>query len=113
MYPPLSWESVEAMVADRRRHGREKLAAAADVTVRLASEDDAASLERLAELDSGTVPEGPTLVAEVHGDVVAALPVSADSALADPFSPTAAVVRVLQLRAAELRRPGVPSPDRR
>jgi hypothetical protein len=95
----LSWESLEAMVAERRR----QIEAAPAVSVRFASRHDAPGLRRLAELDSGPVPTGTALVAEVEGRLVAALPLGGGRALADPFQPTAGIVRLLELRAAQLR----------
>ena len=122
------------MVAERRRQAGDALAATDDVTVRFASRDDAQGLRRLAEIDSGTAPAGPALVAEVDGLLVAALPLGGGEPLSDPFRPTADVVRLLELREAQLRgrgrrrrgaarRPaqriqttrqgGIPAPDRR
>ena len=87
------------------------------MTVRFAGRSDAEDLRRLAELDSGPVPTGTTLVGEVDGELVAALPVSGGRALADPFRPTAGVMRLLRLRESQLRgrnrrarRPGRPAP---
>jgi len=44
-----------------------------DVRIRLADHDDAAALRRLAQLDSGTVPTPPLLVAEIDGQLRAAI----------------------------------------
>ena len=73
------------------------------MTVRFASPDDARALERLAALDSGTAPTGPSLVAEVDGEVVAALPLGRGRALADPLRRTVELVGLLELREAQLR----------
>ena len=88
-----------------------------DVTVRFASRGDTEDLRRLAELDSGPVPTGTTLVGEVDGELVAALPVGGGRALADPFRPTAGVMRLMRLRESQLRgrnrrarRPDRPAP---
>jgi hypothetical protein len=75
---------------------------AGSVTVRLAFSDDGAALHRLAQLDSATSPTGATLVAEAQGELVAAVPVKGGRAIADPFRPTVEVVRLLELRAAQL-----------
>ena len=75
------------------------------VTVRLATAADARALERLAALDSGSVPNAPVLVAEVGGELAAAVPAAGGRALADPFRPTADLVRLLA-RAASLGRGG-------
>ena len=73
-----------------------------EVTVRVAGPADALALSRLAALDSAAVPTGPTLVAEVDGQVVAALPVGGGAAVADPFRHTASAVSLLELRAAQI-----------
>ena len=74
-----------------------------DVTVRLAIEADARALRRLAALDSSPPPAGPTVVAEVDGELVAAVPVDGGPAIADPFLRTAALIQMLELRASQLR----------
>ena len=75
-----------------------------EVTVRLARSSDSRQLLSLAALDSARAPEGPTLVAEVEGRIVAAVPLAGGRAIADPFRRTAHLVQVLELRAAQLRR---------
>ena len=76
---------------------------ASEVTVRVARESDALDLLRLAALDSAPVPTGPTVVAEVDDELVAALPIDVSRAIADPFHRTAAVVQMLELRAGQMR----------
>lgn len=73
------------------------------VKLRFASPDDRRALERLAQLDSTRPPRLPALVAEVDGELVAALPLGGGEAVADPFRATADLVRMLELRAAQLR----------
>jgi hypothetical protein len=73
------------------------------VTVRLADYGDSAALVRLAGLDSASFPEGPTLVAEVDGEIQAALPVDGGPVIADPFRSTTGLVEILRLRADHLR----------
>ena len=97
------------MDADRARHVSLHRGASlngAAVTVRFATAGDARALERLAALDSGSVPQGAALVAEVEGELLAALPLGDGRALADPLRPTAELVRLLELRAAQLRGTG-------
>jgi hypothetical protein len=72
------------------------------VTVRLASSRDARELDRLAQLDSARSPTGPTLVAEIEGQLVAALPLRGGRPVADPFRPTAELVELLEIRATQL-----------
>ena len=43
------------------------------ITIRIATEDDALTLRRLAELDGARLPEGELLVAEIDGEIRAAL----------------------------------------
>lgn len=75
-----------------------------DVTVRLADPGDSHALLRLAALDSASVPSGPLVLAETGGELVAATPVRGGCTIADPFRHTAALVEMLELRAAQLRR---------
>jgi hypothetical protein len=66
---------------------------------------DQAALERLAALDSRTLPEGPFLVAEIDGELVAALPIDADAEpVSDPFRPTANICALLELQTSHVRR---------
>ncbi len=72
------------------------------VTVRYAGIADAPALARLAALDSASPPRGPALIAEVGTRPLAALPLGSGRPIADPFEPTAELVALLQLRAAQL-----------
>ena len=74
----------------------------AAVTVRLASPRDTRDLDRLAQLDSTRPPIGPTLIAEVDGELLAALPLRGGSPVATPFRRTAEIVGLLELRALQL-----------
>jgi hypothetical protein len=74
-----------------------------DVTIRVASPADHDALERLAQLDSRPTPAGYVLVAEVGGELLAAVPVAGGESVADPFRPTAALTSLLFLRARQLR----------
>ena len=74
------------------------------VTIRTARATDDDALRQLAELDSGQAPSRRVLVAEVEGELVAALPVAGGPAIADPFRSTSALVSLLLgLRAAQGR----------
>lgn len=73
------------------------------VTIREATAADAQSLVRLAALDSRRVPAGRVVVAELDGELLAAVPVNGGEPVADPFRRTAELVRLLELRAAQLR----------
>ncbi len=70
---------------------------AAPITIRLAARDDQLALARLAALDSADrVPAGPLLLAEVAGELRAALSLEDGAAIADPFYPTAHIVELLR-----------------
>lgn len=75
-----------------------------DVTIRRFAEHDIDGIRRLAALDEKPVPAGAVLVAEVRGELVAALPLDGGPALADPFKPTADIAALLRLRARQSRR---------
>ena len=83
------------------------------VVIRMAGSDDERALSRLAQLDGGPRRQRlPVLVAEVDGEILAALPLNRGAALADPFRPTASLLEMLKLRVAQLRdceqpRPGL------
>ena len=74
-----------------------------DVRFRLADCTDAAALLRLAALDSAAVPTSPLAVAEVGGELVAALSVNGGHAIADPFHRTASLIEMLEVWVAPLR----------
>jgi hypothetical protein len=78
----------------------------ASVVIRPAYPDDAATLERLARLDSRRpLPSnGPVLVAERDGRLLAALATTDGTTIADPFSPTADLVALLRVHAADTAR---------
>ena len=85
--------------------------------IRLARDTDAAAVERLAALDGARrTPAGTVLVAELDGQLRAALALGDGSVVADPFVPTADLVALLRTRAdllrgarrARLRGPGLP-----
>jgi len=90
---------VYAALRDRDSHRAHE-----PVTVRLAAGDDAPALERLAQLDSASLPAAPLLIGERAEHPVAALSLSDGAIVADPFVPTADVVALLHLRANQLRR---------
>ena len=66
------------------------------ITIRRATAADASRVRRLAELDSSTAPTGAAVLAEMHGELVAAVSERDGAAIADPFVPTADVVAVLR-----------------
>ena len=74
------------------------------LTIRRARDGDAYALRRLAERDSAHVPDGPLLVAEVEGDLLAAMTLDGRQAIADPFRPTGDLVAVLDVGRREMSR---------
>src|SRR5438093_474407 len=90
----------------RRRGGAgfdDPVAVVDGVTIRRSHARDRAALQRLAQLDSRRLAEGEVLVAEVDGELRAALPLEGGTGIADPFRPTAPLVSLLGLRAAQIR----------
>ena len=77
----------------------------ASLTIRHANAADEADLARLAALDSSRVPSGELLVAQLDGNLVAALSVDTGAAIADPFEHTAAIVDSMRVQARESRAP--------
>lgn len=73
----------------------------APITIRLASPDDQLALWRLGELDSASVPAGRLLLAEVDGELRAALSLQDGTAIADPFHPTLHILELLRMHARE------------
>jgi len=72
------------------------------VALRLCSVHDDDALERLALLEGRPVPRGCFVLAEVEGEIVAALPLSGGDPLTDPFRRTAHLLPLLRLRAGQL-----------
>jgi hypothetical protein len=72
------------------------------VTLRFGVTDDQTRLARLAALDSSKPPAPPILLAEVDGQLLAALALSDGTVVADPFHPTADLVDLLRARAHQL-----------
>jgi hypothetical protein len=78
------------------------------ITLRIAHQADTEALSTLAELDSRPVPAAPVLVAELDGHMQAALGLDSGVVIANPFHPTAHLVELLRVRAAQLA--GRPAP---
>lgn len=71
------------------------------ITIRPAYADDESAVLRLAVLDSADgAPAAPLLLAEIEGELRAALSLSDGSAIADPFHPTADLLELLRVHAA-------------
>ena len=76
----------------------------APVLIRRVRDCDEPAIARLAALDERELPHGERLIAELQGRPVAAIEVRSGATVADPFVPTSAVVELLGLRAAQVRR---------
>jgi hypothetical protein len=66
------------------------------LTLRSSTAADAASLERLAALDSARPLTGEVMLAHAGGDVRAALSLETGRVVADPFYPSAELVELLR-----------------
>jgi hypothetical protein len=83
------------------------------VTIRPAYADDQAALARLAALDSAAgAPAGPVLLAEVDEQLRAALSLTDQSVIADPFFPTQHLLTLLRAHAAAVGENGAQHPRR-
>jgi hypothetical protein len=80
------------------------------ITLRYAFPEDEAAITRLAALDSADVPPAALLVAEVAGELWAAISLAGGDVIADPFYPTAALVALLRERGRQLT--GMPAERR-
>jgi hypothetical protein len=72
------------------------------ITVRVTDRAEEPAIERLGALSERPIPSGRYLVAEVDGQVWAALPLAGGEPIGDPFLPALEVKELLSLRAAQL-----------
>ena len=93
---------VTASSGPRQARPRSTVAAERSVTLKLAIPADAKRLARLAALDSSSPLTQPSLVAEVDGQLLAALGLSDGAIIADPFHHTAHLIDLLRARAHHL-----------
>ncbi len=76
------------------------------VTIRRAATEEWDAIDRLAQLDSAPPPpRDEMLVAEVGGEMRAAISVRNGFAVADPFEPSAELVDLLRARAEQITAP--------
>jgi hypothetical protein len=68
------------------------------LTIRRADSSDTGALVRLAALDSASPPTGETVLAEVGGELWAAVEMDTGAAIADPFRPSGELVDLLRLQ---------------
>jgi hypothetical protein len=76
------------------------------LTIRMAVPSDDDALERLAELDSAAAPQDPVLLAEVGGELWAAISLDDGHIVADPFRHSGELQFLLVERARQLNRGG-------
>jgi hypothetical protein len=70
--------------------------------IRLATEEDAAALRRLAALDSARPLTGRILIGEIDGEPAAALSLKTNATIADPFRATENLRVHMRMRASAL-----------
>ena len=70
--------------------------------IRLATEQDAAALRRLAALDEARPLTGRVLIGEIAGEPAAALSLKTGAAIADPFERTEELRVHMRMRASAL-----------
>ena len=105
LWPITKWRNPQTSAA------RSPLDDGLGITIRFAYPDDDAALRRLASLDSQPLPPGRLLVAEVAGELWAAVSITgAPRAIGDPFRPTAELLALLHERADRLNRRPRPRP---
>ena len=73
-----------------------------NLTIRRAASADDFAVRRLSALDSAFPPTGDVLLAEMDGELWAALSVDTGHAVADPFRPSGDLVELLRFRAERL-----------
>lgn len=95
-----------------RRPAAERTETSGEFTVRRLDPivADHEAVVRLAELDSAEPLEGEVLGAEVDGSLVAAISLDTHRVIADPFTHTAEIRSLLELRTAQVRTEQAPRP---
>lgn len=76
---------------------------AQQITIRHSETGDSLAIRRLAALDSQHEPHGPMLLAEIGGELQAAVALDGSQAIADPWRSTADALALLKLRATQTR----------
>jgi hypothetical protein len=76
----------------------------APIVIRMSVAGDRRALRQLAYLDSQRPAAEDMLLAEQAGEIMAAITLSGETTIADPFRPTADAVALLRLRASQLNR---------
>ena len=74
----------------------------ASISIRPFADSDARAVRAVAQRDSSSAPAGVLLVAEVDGEVRAALSLDTAEVVSDPFAPSAVLGDLLRTRARQL-----------
>jgi hypothetical protein len=85
-------------------HAKAHVADGGTVTIRKLSDNERGRVQLLAQLDTKPEPVGPWLGAEIEGRVLAVTSLETGETVSDPFSRTAELRAMLELRAAQIRR---------
>ena len=109
MHPEMERQMAAERVKELRRAGAAtrlhaatpRAAHEAEIVIREARPADHIAIQALAVLDGAEQPLGRVIVAEVHGSIVAALPLGS-APFADPFRHTADLVALLEARAKQI-----------
>ena len=75
------------------------------IVIRSPNQGERRSIEQLALLDDRRLPDGDLLVAEVDGELWAAVVIDTGEGVADPFRPSGEVMDALRAAAMRLRIP--------
>jgi hypothetical protein len=93
------------VISNRRNEDQMAPLTTPTITIRPAYADDQESLYRLSVVDSApAVPPGPLLLAEIDGELRAALSLEDGTAIADPFFPTTDLLELLRVHAGAVNR---------
>jgi hypothetical protein len=93
-------------ILNKLRGPIQSIPTSADVVLRYARPDEADALAALARLDSSRAPRGDVIVADVQGELWAAVSVDDGHAVANPFRPSAELTFRLSERAREIHGAG-------
>jgi hypothetical protein len=73
------------------------------ITIRRLGPGDETAVERLVELESGRRPEGELMGVEIEGRLLVAASVETGESVADPFSRTAELKTLLEIRIGQMK----------
>src|SRR3954463_8758724 len=93
-------------ILDKLRGPIQSVPTSADVVIRYARPEEADALATLAALDSSRAPRGEVIVADVEGELWAAVSLDDGHAVANPFRPSGELTFRLSEHARELHGAG-------